>query len=71
VKVDSASGDKRVTVLELTAHGRQTLQALLPAADTANALTLSALGAEDQIILMDSLKKLASGSHAPAEPDDR
>ena len=69
VKVDSASGDKRVTVLELTAHGRQTLEALLPAADTANALTLSALGAEDQIILLDLLKKLAHGPHAPAEPD--
>jgi DNA-binding MarR family transcriptional regulator len=71
VKVDATSADKRVTVLELTARGRQTLEALLPAADKANALTLSALGSDDQIILLDLLNKLANGPQAPTEPDER
>jgi DNA-binding MarR family transcriptional regulator len=61
VRADSASGDKRVTVIELTAHGRRTLDELLPAADAANALTLSALETGDQVALMDSLSKLAEG----------
>jgi DNA-binding MarR family transcriptional regulator len=61
----SAADDKRVTVIELTAHGRQTLDELLPAANTANALTLSALDADDQVTLLEKLTKLAGRTDSP------
>ena len=61
VAVRSSPGDRRLTLVELTHHGEQTLHDVLPVADAANARTLSVLSPEEQDAVMDSLWKLASG----------
>jgi DNA-binding MarR family transcriptional regulator len=62
VTVSSSPGDRRLTLVELTRHGELTLRDVLPAADAANALTLSVLSPDEQGAVMNSLWKLASGS---------
>jgi MarR family transcriptional regulator, lower aerobic nicotinate degradation pathway regulator len=62
VTVSSSPGDRRLTLVELTRQGELTLRDVLPAADAANALTLSVLSPDEQGAVMNSLWKLASGS---------
>jgi DNA-binding MarR family transcriptional regulator len=73
VTVASSAGDKRVALVELTPHGQQTLREMLPAADAANALTLSALSPSNQATVMDNLSELANGPKRvrPPEPAPR
>ena len=61
VSLGSSSGDRRLTLVELTHQGKRTFREVLPAADAANALTLSALSPDEQRAVTDSLWKLASG----------
>ena len=69
VMVAPDPSDRRLTVVQLTDHGERTLRQVLPAADTANRLTLSALGDDEQSALMLSLFKLASaGGACPSHP---
>ena len=60
--------DKRRILVELTTRGEDTLRRVIPAADAANAHTLSVLTHTEQNALMDSLWKLAAGSRAIATP---
>ena len=62
VMLTSSSADRRLKLVELTDHGEQTFQTVLPAADAANARTLSVLDPHEQRIMIDSLWKLASAS---------
>jgi len=60
VAVSPSSDDRRLTLVELTHQGRRTFHEVLPAADGANALTLSVLSPHEQRAVIDSLWKLAS-----------
>jgi MarR family transcriptional regulator, lower aerobic nicotinate degradation pathway regulator len=71
VAVASEPSDRRLTVVELTHQGERMLRQILPAADAANRLTLSALTPDEQGALMRALWKLASGpdgGRAPSPP---
>jgi DNA-binding MarR family transcriptional regulator len=68
VTVSSCSSDKRVALVELTPYGQRTLREMLPAADAANARTLSALSPAHQAAVMNSLAKLADGPELRASP---
>jgi DNA-binding MarR family transcriptional regulator len=61
VAVSSSPEDRRLTLVELTHEGQRTFHEVLPAADGANALTLSVLSPHEQRAVIDSLWKLASG----------
>ena len=65
VATDPSPTDKRVTLVRLTNAGKRTIQRIAPAADAANARTLSALAGRERRALLDSLRRLA----AAAEPD--
>ena len=61
VSLGSSSGDRRVTLVKLTHQGKRTFHEVLPAADAANALTLSVLNPHEQRAVTNSLWKLACG----------
>ena len=62
VALSASPGDRRLTLVELTRRGRRTFHDVLPAADAANALTLSVLSPHEQTAIIESLWKLASGT---------
>jgi DNA-binding MarR family transcriptional regulator len=64
VAVARQPSDRRLTLVQLTDHGERMLRQVLPAADAANLLTLSALSDDEQSALMLSLFKLASADGA-------
>lgn len=61
VAVRASPGDRRLTLIELTHHGQRTFHEVLPAANAANALTLSVLSPYEQDAVIDSLRRLACG----------
>ncbi|MFZ0089179.1 MAG: MarR family transcriptional regulator [Solirubrobacteraceae bacterium] len=69
VMLRTTPGDRRLTVVALTRQGERTLRDVLPAADAANALTLSVLSPPERNAVMDSLWKLASAAGDLAPPD--
>lgn len=66
VAVRARPGDKRVTLVELTPKGERLLHDVRPAADAANARTLSVLSADEQHAVMNGIWKLASGTAGSA-----
>jgi DNA-binding MarR family transcriptional regulator len=52
--------DQRLTLVNLTRSGRETLRRVLPAATAANAVTLSSLTPHEQDLLIGLLRKVAS-----------
>ena len=66
--------DRRARVLKLTGQGRDTLTELTPAVDKAQALMLSGLEPEEQLIFLHLLQKAAAGvnslSRAPLKASD-
>ncbi len=60
VATDPSPTDKRVTLVRLTSAGKRTIQRIAPAADAANARTLSVLAGRERRALLDSLRRLAA-----------
>lgn len=65
VAVGPSAGDRRVALVQLTQLGEDALTSMIPAADAANALTLSALPPDQRAALIDGLRKLAGGPPPP------
>ena len=61
--------DRRVTLVKLSTAGRRTLIEVLPAADAANARTLSVLSPDEQDAITDLLLKIATRAPGHDEPN--
>jgi MarR family transcriptional regulator, lower aerobic nicotinate degradation pathway regulator len=66
VAIQPSPKDKRLALVELTSRGEEMLRRVIPAADAANAQTVSVLTQGEQEALMDSLCKVAAGSRTVA-----
>jgi MarR family transcriptional regulator, lower aerobic nicotinate degradation pathway regulator len=61
VATEASPTDKRLTLVRLTPKGKRTLEQVLPAADAANAFTLSPLAPDEQRTLIALLGRLGEG----------
>jgi MarR family transcriptional regulator, lower aerobic nicotinate degradation pathway regulator len=66
VRVQGSPSDRRALLIDLSDAGRVLLEEVLPDADAANRRTLAPLGAAEQRMLIDLLRRLASAQEASA-----